>query len=87
MLAQESPRFVLQNCAELYDWIAVECAAVAKTLSDDQKARLRGTVQFCIYSDAVAAWNTIPWRLVSVLGKCHLNVEFGFYSTDWGTAE
>jgi hypothetical protein len=78
----ESPSYVLQDSVDLTDWIVVELANAVRPLTDDQKQRLRGRVEYRLYSNAAAAWMTVPWRLLPIVGKCHLYVEFGFYLTE-----
>jgi hypothetical protein len=77
-----SPKYVLQDSIELSDWIVVTLVNNTKHLTDEQKQRLRGRIEYHIYSNAAAAWMTVPWRLAAILGKLHLNVEFGFYATE-----
>ena len=78
-----SPRYILQDSTDLADWIIVECLSIVKSVAKEERTFIRGTAHFRIYSDAVAAWNTIPWRLVAALGKIQMNIEVGFYLTDW----
>jgi hypothetical protein len=78
-----SPKYVLQESSDLADWIVVEGARIMNAVAREDWGFIRGTAHFRIYSDAIAVWNTLPWRLVAALGKMRMNIEVGFYLTQW----